>query len=118
MKQGQPKVPTITKFLSDLATMHYQKESKPLKVGMDAYVHSANFAKELSEAFEEAAKDVELDGDEEVNGANGEKMEEDTASTAPPIIAEIDTLDGKPNIIDSIWEGRPALPKNPFRVQV
>ena len=96
-----------------------QKESKPLKVGMDAYVHSANFAKELSEAFEEAAKDVELDGDEE-EGTNGETaaMEEDNVSTAPPVIAEIDTLDGKPNIIDSIWQGRPALPKNPFRVQV
>lgn len=97
MKQGQPKVPTITKFLADLATTHYTTtDSKPLKVGMDAYVHAASFAKELNEAFDAAAKDMEGD--------------------VPPTIAAIDTLDGKQNLVDSIWEGRPDLPKNPFRV--
>eukprot|EP00577_Skeletonema_sp_RCC1716_P005313 CAMPEP_0113416366 /NCGR_PEP_ID=MMETSP0013_2-20120614/25078_1 /TAXON_ID=2843 ORGANISM="Skeletonema costatum, Strain 1716" /NCGR_SAMPLE_ID=MMETSP0013_2 /ASSEMBLY_ACC=CAM_ASM_000158 /LENGTH=766 /DNA_ID=CAMNT_0000303417 /DNA_START=91 /DNA_END=2391 /DNA_ORIENTATION=+ /assembly_acc=CAM_ASM_000158 len=95
MKQGQPKVPTIPKFLADLATSHYTN-SKPLKVGMDAYVHAASFAKELNEAFADAAKDMEGD--------------------VPPTIAAIDTLDGKQNVVDSIWEGRPDLPKNPFRV--
>jgi len=100
MKQGQPRVPTIPKFLSDLATSHYKEKSKPLKVGMDAYVHSASFSQDLNEAFEEAAKNME-------GRANG----------GATIIAEIDTLDGKSNMVDSIWEGRPALPKNPFRVQ-
>ncbi|KAK1735313.1 Xaa-Pro aminopeptidase [Skeletonema marinoi] len=95
MKQGQPKVLTIPKFLADLATSHYTN-SKPLKVGMDAYVHAASFAKELNEAFADAAKDMEGD--------------------VPPTIAAIDTLDGKQNVVDSIWEGRPDLPKNPFRV--
>mmetsp|Transcript_18315 Transcript_18315/g.30955 ORF Transcript_18315/g.30955 Transcript_18315/m.30955 type:complete len:766 (-) Transcript_18315:39-2336(-) len=96
MKQGQPKVPTIPKFLADLATSHYTTNSKPLKVGMDAYVHAASFAKELNEVFADAAKDMEGD--------------------VPPTIAAIDTLDGKQNVVDSIWEGRPDLPKNPFRV--
>jgi len=96
MKQGQPKVPTIPKFLADLAISHYTANSKPLKVGMDAYVHAASFAKELNEVFADAAKDMEGD--------------------VPPTIAAIDTLDGKQNVVDSIWEGRPDLPKNPFRV--
>lgn len=96
MKQGQPKVPTITKFLADLAATHYTTDSKPLKVGMDAYVHAASFAKELNDAFDATAKDMEGD--------------------VPPTIAAIDTLDGKQNLVDSIWEGRPDLPKNPFRV--
>lgn len=97
MKQGQPKIPTITKFLADLATSHYTTHSKPLRVGMDAYVHAASFAKELNEAFDAAAEDI-MEGD------------------VPPIIAEIDTLDGKQDLVDSIWEDRPDLPKNPFRV--
>ena len=97
MKQGQPKVPTIPKFLADLASTYYTDNSKPLKVGMDAYVHAASFAKELNEAFDGAAKDI-MEGD------------------VPPTIAAIDTLDGKQNLVDSIWEGRPEMPKNPFRV--
>ncbi|KAL9183192.1 hypothetical protein ACHAXT_004979 [Thalassiosira profunda] len=100
MKQGQPKVPTITKFLSDLATAHCKEHGKPLKVGLDAFVHSATAVRDMVEAFGEAAKEVE--------GTNGD---------GTPVVAEIDTLDGKPNLIDAIWEGRPALPKNPFRVQ-
>lgn len=106
MKQGQPKVPTLSKFLSDLATSHYQKHDKPIKLGMDAYVHSASFAKTLLEGFVDAAKNVV---ESSVNG--GGDMDMDV------VIAEIDTLDGKENVVDSIWEGRPALPKNPFRVQ-
>lgn len=107
MKQGQPKVPSIPKFLADMALKHYQKRGRPLVVGLDAYVHSAAFAKELKEAFEEAAKDVVLK--EDGLAANG---------SSPPVIGIIDTLDGRPNIVDSIWKDRPALPKNPFRVQV
>ena len=111
MKQGQPKVPTINKFLSELATTHYTEHKKPLKVGIDAFVHSATFAKDLNEAFVNAAKDVDVNDDAATNGDTGMDAE-------VPVIAELDTLDGKPNIVDSIWEGRPALPKNPFRVQV
>ena len=114
MKQGQPKVPTINKFLSELATTHYTEHKKPIKVGIDAFVHSATFAKDLNEAFVNAAKDVDVDVGEDVVATNG-----DTGMEAEvPVIAELDTLDGKLNIVDSIWEGRPDLPKNPFRVQV
>lgn len=117
MKQGQPNVPTITKFLSEMATNYYNdqqstngeegggeaKKKKVLRVGLDPYVHSASFAKELNEALANAAGEVLA------NGNDGEELRE---------IAVIDTLDGKPNLVDAIWEGRPALPKNPFRVQV
>ncbi|EJK55940.1 hypothetical protein THAOC_24261 [Thalassiosira oceanica] len=99
MKQGMKDVPSINKFLSDAAKSHYRETSKPLKVGIDAFVHSATFAKELTEAFDSAAKDIEV--------TNGD---------ASPTIGEIDTLDGQQNMVDSIWEGRPELPKNPFRV--
>ncbi|KAL7483195.1 hypothetical protein ACHAW6_008849 [Cyclotella cf. meneghiniana] len=114
MKQGQPKVPTIIKFLSKFATEHYKSQGMPLKVGIDPYVHSASFAKELNEAFEKAARDFEVnhtDGTAEAAGTlNG-----DVAKS--PVIGVIDTLEGKPNLVDSIWDGRPELPKNPFRVQ-
>ncbi len=100
MKQSQPKVPTITKFLTDIATTHYQSNKSALRVGMDAYVHSASFAKELNDAFATAGKDIAED-------------ENDS-----PVVAVIDTLDGKPNIVDTIWDERPPLPKNPFRVHV
>ena len=102
MKQGQPDVPSITKFLSDLAATHHAKRSKPLRVGMDAYVHSASFALDLKEAFAAATKDAAAPNVDDAVSA----------------IAEIDTLDGKPNVVDLVWEGRPPLPKNPFRVQV
>ena len=131
MKQGQPKVPSITKFISDMALKHYTMHGKPLVVGMDPYVHSAAFAKELKMALEEAAKDVVevvvgVDvGKEEENVSNGSNMNKNgignalPSSSSPPVVVGIlDTLDGKPNIVDSIWEGRPAIPKNPFRVQV
>lgn len=105
MKQGQPKVPTIPKFLSDLAADHYKAHGTPFKVGIDPYVHSASFAQELNEAFQKAAEDVV---DTAVNG--------DDTTSSPITIGMIDTLDGKPNLVDSIWTDRPELPKNPFRV--
>ena len=106
MKQGQPKVPTITKFLSDLAISHYNDKNQPLKVGIDPFVHSASFAKELMDALGDAAKDLEVD-----DAANG-----DGSSDVPPTIAKLDTLDGMPNLIDSTWSNRPPLPTNPFVV--
>ena len=101
MRQGEKNVPTVVKFLSDAAIEHRRARGAPLRVGMDAYVHSASFARELADAFADGG----------VNGGG-------STDPAPPAVAVIDTLDGVPNIVDSIWEGRPALPKNPFRVHV
>ena len=93
MKSGQPKVPTITKFLGDMAAEHYAESGKPLRVGMDPFVHAASFAKELDDAFKASADDL----DEDV------------------VVGEIDT--SKSNLIDPIWgDERPPLPKSPFRV--
>lgn len=103
MKQGQPKVPSIPKFLSDLAADYFKSNGVAFKVGIDPYVHSASFAKELSEAFEKAAEDVE------VEASNGD-------DETSPVIAEIDTLNGQSNLVDSVWTDRPELPRNPFRV--
>lgn len=120
MKQNEVNVPTITKFLVDKAIDHYmQHNGVPLRVGIDAYVHSSNFAKELTDAFIEGAKDVVVVNDDDdiisavVNGGNN-----DHVINKPPavVIAVLETLDGKSNIVDSIWDGRPALPKNPFVV--
>ena len=113
MKQGQPKVPTIPKFLSNLAVEYYKKHGSPFKIGIDPYVHSASFAKELQEAFVKAADDMDVDS---VNGDNDDNADTIENQKSSPVIGEIDTLDGKPNIVDSIWESRPELPKNPFRV--
>lgn len=94
MKQGLPKVPTITKFLTDLAEEKRNcGSSVPLKVGIDPYVHPASFAKDLTEAFDGATKD----------------LGEEAAS-----LGEIVTLQS--NLIDEIWEDRPAVPTSPFRV--
>lgn len=94
MKQGLPKVPTITKFLTDLAEEKRNcGSSVPLKVGIDPYVHPASFAKDLTEAFDGATKD----------------LGEEAAS-----LGEIVTLQS--NLVDEIWEDRPAVPTSPFRV--
>ena len=115
MRQGEKNVPTVVKFLSDMAIEHHRvTRGTPLKVGMDAYVHSASFARELADAFADAAAAAAAAGAAADGGVNGGGSTDPT----PPVVAVIDTLDGVPNIVDSIWEGRPALPKNPFRVHV
>jgi Xaa-Pro aminopeptidase len=102
MKQGQPKVPSIVKKLAETAVEKFQESNKPLRVGIDSFVHPASFAKEFSTAMEEAAK-TELDA----------TTNDDT--TIPTIIGELDT--SHPNLIDPIWsETRPAIPTSPFRV--
>ena len=94
MKQGLPKVPTITKFLTDLAEEKRNCGSTvALKVGIDPFVHPASFAKDLTEAFDGATKD----------------LGEEAAS-----LGEIVTLQS--NLVDEIWEDRPAVPTSPFRV--
>jgi Xaa-Pro aminopeptidase len=87
MKQGLPQVPTITEFIGDLAAKHHSEHSKPLRVGIDPFVHAASFAKELQDAL---------------------VVDEQT-------VGEIDT--SNPNLIDPIWgTDRPPVPKSPFRV--
>jgi Xaa-Pro aminopeptidase len=91
MKGGQPKVPTIPKYLADLAAQHFKDTGKPLRVGMDPFVHAASFAKEVNDAFILAAGDDNH------------------------IIGELDT--SQPNLIDPIWaDSRPPIPTSPFRV--
>lgn len=94
-KQGQPSTPTIPKWLATKAVEHYKADGKPLKVGIDPFVHAASFAKDLREAWEEAAKD-----------------EFDDSSLQ---IGVLDT--SQPNLIDFIWgDSRPPIPQAPFRV--
>lgn len=95
MKSGLPTVSTIPIFLADVAVKHYQQHKKPLRVGMDPYVHSASFCKELHDAFKNAALQ-ELNLEDEVIGV-------------------LDT--SNPNLVDPIWgDGRPPVPTSPFRV--
>jgi Xaa-Pro aminopeptidase len=96
MKQGQPKVKTITKHLGALAAETFRETAKPLKVGIDPFVHPASFAKELNTAFADAAKN-ELD-----------RSDDDEP------IGVLET--SNPNLIDPIWgESRPEVPYNAFR---
>ncbi|KAG7364446.1 peptidase M24 family protein [Nitzschia inconspicua] len=98
MKQGQPDVPSIVKYLGEEAVKQYKTndgDKKTLRVGIDPFVHSASFAKEFSDAVKEAAK-TEFD-DESL------------------VIGKLDTSNA--NLIDPIWgESRPQVPFNPFRV--
>lgn len=120
MKQNEINVPTITKFLVDKAIEHYmQHDGVPLRVGLDAYVHSSNFAKELTDAFMEGAKDVMMvvvDNDDDISAVVNGGNDHVNGEKPPAVIAILETLDGKSNIVDLIWDGRPALPKNPFVV--
>eukprot|EP00542_Grammatophora_oceanica_P020470 CAMPEP_0194041766 /NCGR_PEP_ID=MMETSP0009_2-20130614/13602_1 /TAXON_ID=210454 /ORGANISM="Grammatophora oceanica, Strain CCMP 410" /LENGTH=733 /DNA_ID=CAMNT_0038685373 /DNA_START=101 /DNA_END=2302 /DNA_ORIENTATION=- len=94
MKQGQPKVPTIPKFLGELAAKHYKESSEPLQIGIDPFVHPAAFAKEVQDALGSAAR-KELD-DEDLT------------------IGKLET--SHPNLVDPLWESRPPIPTSPFRV--
>ena len=96
MKQGLPQVPSYTKYLADKAVEKYSKSEQLFRVGIDAFVHAASFEKELKDAFKNAVGSSDLD--------------EDT------VVGEIDTLDERGNLVDEIWESRPPIPRNPFRV--
>jgi Xaa-Pro aminopeptidase len=77
-----------------LAVGHYKEHSKPLKVGIDPFVHAASGAKELEDAFAETTKQECAEGD-----------------------AKIAVLESSsPNLIDEIWQERPPIPTSPFRV--
>jgi len=97
MKQGLPSVPNLISFLTDYAKYIYRQYNRPVKIGIDPFVHPASFVKELLESFENASKDIQDEGG--------------------LILGEIDTLDTQGNLIDPIWgNDRPCIPKSPFRV--
>ena len=96
-KQGLPSTPSIPKWLATRAIEHVKGSAEPLKVGIDPFVHAASFAKELQEAWEEAAKDEFDNVDYEI------------------VIGILDT--SHDNLIDPIWgQARPPIPTSPFRV--
>jgi len=95
MKIGQPNVPTISKFLSTLASEYYDANKSPFKIGIDPYVHSASFAIDVEETIKEAGKDLGVEA----------------------LVGELDTLDAEGNLVDEVWsDKRPPMPTSPFRV--
>mmetsp|Transcript_12829 Transcript_12829/g.24081 ORF Transcript_12829/g.24081 Transcript_12829/m.24081 type:complete len:772 (+) Transcript_12829:78-2393(+) len=99
MKQGLPKVPSLTKYIAEAAVSKYEKDQKTFRVGIDPFVHAASFEKDLMDAFQEQLEKLGLGKDSGVR------------------LGEIDTLDDHGNLIDEIWGGeRPAIPTSPFRV--
>jgi Xaa-Pro aminopeptidase len=102
MKQGLPKVPTLTKYIADLAGEQYTTSKKTFNVGIDPFVHPASFEKELNDAFDTKAEDVlDIDNDEDEDA----------------IIGELKTLDNGQNFVDDVWgEERPPIPTSPFKV--
>lgn len=92
-KSGLLETPTIPKWLSATAVEHYQQFHKPLRIGIDPYVHAASMAKEVQDLLADAAKDQ---GWDEHPGL---------------LVTEHE------NLVDSIWgEARPPIPISPFRV--
>lgn len=98
IKSGLPDVPTIPKWLGEIASKHYKENKQPLRVGLDPFVHAASFPKNVEEEFEDyASKEVDLSEDDNVK------------------IGIIDTSNA--NLIDPIWgKDRPPIPTSPFRV--
>lgn len=87
MKQGLPQTPTLIKYLADAAK---ESDKKQFRIGMDPFVHSASFCKELKEALKSEENDE------------------------PVGVLETSLPD---NLIDILWDKhRPALPTAPFRV--
>jgi len=96
MKDGQPKVPKIPTFLA-VAAAKSSSSKPPYRVGIDPFVSSASFAKEITDAFQKQTPPQ--------NTKNGEP------------IGIIDTLDREGNLIDYIWgKDRPATPTSAYRV--
>jgi len=97
MKQGLPKVPSLTKYISDSALKKYETNGKTFRVGIDPFVHAASFEKGLTDAFKTAVAKSDLNDD--------------------AVVGEIDTLDQYGNLVDQVWGAeRPPVPTNPFRV--
>jgi len=87
MKDRLVETPTIPKFLADKALAKYEKDGIPLKVGIDPFVHSNSFVKELQEGF---------------------------IVSEEKVVGEVVSLEN--NLVDEVWNDRPALPSSPFRV--
>lgn len=99
MKQGLPKVPSLTKYIAEAAASKYEKGQEIFRVGIDPFVHAASFEKDLMDAFQEQVEKLDLEEGSNVS------------------LGEIDTLDDHGNLIDQVWGGaRPAIPTSPFRV--
>ena len=97
MKQGLPKVPSLTKYISGTAMKNYENNGKTFRVGIDPFVHAASFEKDLMDAFKTAVEKSDLSDD--------------------VVVGEIDTLDDHGNLVDKVWgDARPEVPTNPFRV--
>lgn len=110
MKVGQPKTPTIPKFLADLAVEAREQDSKKTyRIGIDPFVHPASFAKELEEAIETAQEKFAF------TNVTAEDIDSDIFKDSP--LGVIDTLDEHGNLIDTLWgKERPAIPTSPFRI--
>ena len=94
-KSGLESTPTIPKWLAETARKRYEEggKRKPLRIGLDPFVHAASFAKEAETAMEEAQKEGDLN---EIPGV---------------LVTDHD------NLIDPIWgDARPAVPAQPFAV--
>jgi Xaa-Pro aminopeptidase len=90
---GHADTPSMQKWLATTAVSHYQTNQKPLRIGMDPYVHPASFAKEVMDALRDAAKDQGID------------------ETPGTLVAH------EQNLVDLVWgAARPAIPVSPFRV--
>jgi Xaa-Pro aminopeptidase len=97
MKQGLPKVPSLTKYVSDSAVKKFSECEKVFRVGIDPFVHAASFEKEIMDAFKGAVEKSGLSDD--------------------AVVGEIDTLDEHGNLVDQVWgDARPAIPTSAFRV--
>jgi Xaa-Pro aminopeptidase len=104
-KSGSTGVPTIPKWLASTALTRYQQNAasgannnsnKPaLRIGIDPFVHSASFVKEVQEQLDETAKEEGLDD----------------GCCLGVLVTEHE------NLVDPIWgTARPAIPTSPFRV--
>ncbi len=102
MKQGLPKVPTLTKYVADRAAEFYTETKQTYNVCIDPFVHPASFEKDLKGAFDEATDTIDIDIDD---------------SDSDITIGKLTTMENGQNIIDDVWgSSRPPLPTSPFRV--
>lgn len=94
-KSGLTDTLTIPKWLASTATEFYQQHQKPMRIGIDPFVHPASFAKEVEDAMADVAQTESFDEN-------------------PGLLC----TDAQ-NLIDILWEKeatRPPIPTSPFRI--
>jgi Xaa-Pro aminopeptidase len=94
-KSGLPETLTIPKWLASTAKEFYQQSQKPMRIGIDPFVHPASFAKEVEDAMVDIVKTENFDEN-------------------PGLLCT-----EAQNLIDILWEKegtRPPIPTSPFRV--